>query len=311
MAAAHLLTCLELLQSRPFVTGAEMAAELGVHPRTARRYVTALQELGIPVAGERGRGGGYRLRPGYRLPPLMLDDDEAAVVVLGLLAAERIGLGAPAARALGKVRRVLPARLRARVDALEHAVVFTAAGTSAPPAGAVVLALAEASGRARRVTCEYTSYLGEHTERELSPFGLVVHGGRWYLAAHDHGRGEVRTFRVDRLERPRLGAAAEAPPPGFDAAQHIQRSLARVPWTWAVEVTLALEPAEAARRLPASLAELEPHAGGGTTAHLRAESLDWVASLLAGLGCAFTVEQPDELRAAVRALADRLIAAVV
>jgi predicted DNA-binding transcriptional regulator YafY len=308
--AARLLTCLELLQSRPSVTGAELAAELGVNPRTARRYVTALQELGIPVTGERGRAGGYRLQPGYRLPPLMLDDDEAAVVVLGLLAATRLGLDAGGA--LSKVRRVLPARLRARVEALEHTVAFTTPGAGTPAAGAVVLALAEATGRGRRVSCAYTSYGGGGAQpRELSPYGLVVHGGRWYLAAHDHGRGEVRTFRVDRLERPELGGAAQPPAPGFDPAQHVQRSLARVPWTWAVEVTLELAPAEAARRLPPSLAELEPAAAGRTTARLRAESLDWVANLLAGLGCAFTVEHPDELRAALRDVAARLRTAAV
>lgn len=309
MPASRLLTCLELLESRPFVTGAELAAELEVHPRTARRYVTALQELGIPVAGERGRGGGYRLRPGHRLPPLMFDDEEAAIVVLGLLAAGRIGIDAPAERALAKVRRVLPARLRAQVEALEHVVAFTAPQGATAAAGATVLALADAAGRGRRVRCAYTSHGGRRSDRELSPYGVVAHGGRWYVAGHDHGRDELRTFRVDRIERPALGGPARPAPAGFDAVAHVQGSLAAVPWAWEVEVTLELAPAEAARRLPPSLAVLSDRGDGRTTARLRAESLDWVAALLAGLGCLFRVERPGELRAAVGALAERLGAA--
>ena len=134
-ATANLLQLLDLLQSRPSLTGPEAAARLGVDRRTVRRYVAALQDLGIPVEGERGVGGGYRLRPGYRLPPLMLDADEAAVVALGLAAARRLGLGdaASADAALAKIRRVLPDALRRRVEALDDVLGFTMAG--AAPAG--------------------------------------------------------------------------------------------------------------------------------------------------------------------------------
>src|SRR5438874_9238950 len=116
--AARLLELLELLQTKPLTTGREIADRLAIDGRTVRRYVEALQELGIPVEGERGVGGGYRLRPGYRLPPLMLTDDEATAVTFGLLVAERQGLGSADA-ALAKIRRVLPQTLRRRVEALE------------------------------------------------------------------------------------------------------------------------------------------------------------------------------------------------
>ena len=310
---SRLLELLELLQARPVVTGREIADRLGVDARTVRRYLAVLQELGIPVEGQRGVGGGYRMRPGYRLPPLMLENDEAVVVVLGLLAARRLGLdtsSAAAEGALEKIHRVLPAELRRRVEALERTLGFTAGPTSgAPVPGETVLQLADAVRRGRRVRATYRSYAGESSRRELSPFGLVVHAGRWYLAAYDHGRNDLRTFRIDRMSRVSVGDAdAVAAPEGFDAVAHVSVSLARVPWTWEIEVVLDLAPERAADRLPATLAELIP-ADGRTLLRMRVESLDWTASLLAGLGCGFTIRAPDELRASVRDLGARLAAA--
>lgn len=307
---ARLLELLELLQARPLTTGREIAQRLAVDARTVRRYVAALQELGIPVEGQRGVGGGYRVRPGYRLPPLMLSDDEAVVVVLGLIAARRQGLeteSGPVDGALAKIHRVLPDLLRRRVEALETTLGFTAsARTGAPVGGDVVLLLAEAVRRCRRVRTAYRSYAGERTRRVLSPYGLVVHAGRWYLAAHDHLRDDLRTFRIDRMSSTTLlRDAAQPPPEGFDAVEHVSRSLARVPWGVEVEVLLELPLDRAARRLPATLAELV-EVEGGTLLRMRVDSLDWMAGTLAGLGCSFTIRAPEELRTSVRELAGRL-----
>jgi predicted DNA-binding transcriptional regulator YafY len=309
---SRLLELLEALQARPLTTGRELADRLGVDRRTVRRYVAALQELGIPVEGERGVGGGYRLRPGFRLPPLMLDDDEATVVVLGLVAARRLGLESEAASvdgALAKIYRVLPDTLRRRVEALEATLGFTTPATSgAPVSGDAVLRLAEAIRRRRRIRARYRSFEGEETQRDLSPHGLVVHSGRWYLAAYDHGRDDLRTFRVDRMRRLVVTeAAALAAPDGFDPVAHVSRSLAQVPWPWEVEVLLELPVDDAAQRLPATLAELV-EVEDGTLLRMRVISLDWMASVLAGLGCGFTIRRPDELRDSVKALADRLAA---
>lgn len=310
---SRLLELLEALQSRPVATGAELADRLGVDARTVRRYVIALQDLGIPVEGQRGSGGGYRLRPGYRLPPLMLTGDEAVVVVLGLVAARRLGLdteSAAADEALAKVFRVLPTELRRRSEALEHALGFTGeAAGGAPVAGEDVLLLADAIRRRRRVRAGYTSFAGERSRRELSPYGLVVHAGRWYLAAFDHGREDERTFRVDRISGPALlDTAAEPAPEGFDAVAHVSASLARVPWTWDAEVLLDLPLETARERLSYVLAELAPD-GTGTLMRIRAESLDWLAGVLAGAECGFEIRRPEELRAAVHRLAARLAAA--
>ena len=155
----------------------------------------------------------------------------------------------------------------------------------------------------------YRSYQGEETQRELSPHGLVVHSGRWYLAAHDHGRADLRTFRVDRMERAVLATeAAVDPPSDFTAVEHVSRSLARVPWPWEVVVLLHLPLEYASRRIPATLAELVEREDG-TLLRMRVSSLDWMASVLAGLDCGFTIHSPDELRTSVKALAARLSAA--
>jgi predicted DNA-binding transcriptional regulator YafY len=309
---SRLLELLELLQTKPRTTGREIADRLGIDRRTVRRYIAALQGLGIPVEGERGVGGGYRMRPGFRLPPLMLSDDEAVVVVLGLLAAQRMGLGATEEAvdgALGKIHRVLPEALRRRVEALEETLGFTwRAEAGAPVATEAALLLADAIRRRRRVTARYRSFESAESERELSPLGLVVHSGRWYLAAHDHGRDALRTFRVDRMSRIAVAGGAACPAPeGFDPVEYVSRSLARVPWPYEVEVLLRLSVEDATSRLPATLAELAEE-DGGTLVRLRTSSLDWTAGLLAGLGCEFTIRGPDELRESVRALADRLTA---
>jgi predicted DNA-binding transcriptional regulator YafY len=307
---SRLLELLELLQTQPLTSGREIADRLEIDRRTVRRYIATLQELGIPVEGERGVGGGYRLRPGYRLPPLMLNDAEAVVVVLGLVAARRLGLDSTTESvdgALAKIHRVLPDALRRHVEALETTLGFTTPATAgAPVAGEAVLLLAGAIRGRRRVRARYRSYTGEETQRELSPYGLVVHSGRWYLAAHDHTRDDMRTFRIDRMGSTAITAIpALAPPEGFDPVAHVSRSLARVPWPWEVEVLLDLPLEGAAERIPATLAELVD-AGDGTLLRMRVSSLDWMARLLAGLDCGFKIHRPDELRASVQALAERL-----
>jgi predicted DNA-binding transcriptional regulator YafY len=311
---SRLLALLELLQAQPLITGREIGERLDIGPRTVRRYIAALEELGIPVEGQRGVGGGYRIRPGYRLPPLMLSNDEAVVISLGLLAARRLGLDSETAAADGalqKIHRVLPATLRRQVEALEAALGFTAPALSgAPVQSDTVLQLADAIRRQRRVRLAYRSHDGERSERQVSPYGLVVHSGRWYLAAHDHDRNDLRTFRVDRMSAVRLvDGSPHEPPAGFDAVAYVSASLARVPWTWEVEVHLALPLEILSSRLPPTLAELS-EVDGGTLLQMRVSSLDWMASLLAGLDCDFTIVEPDELRASVSALAGRLRARV-
>lgn len=305
--ATRVLAMLELLQARQQLGGAELAERLGVDQRTVRRYAARLTELGIPVTAERGRYGGYRLMPGFKLPPLMFTDDEAAAVVLGLLAAGRLGLPVTGtASALAKVQRVLPAALGERVEALRRTLGFTLAPRdAAAPDMSTVLSLAHAAGQRRRVRMRYRSWAGTSSERDLDPYGLVLHSGRWYVTGHDSASGQVRTFRVDRVTAVQPLAEAFEPPAGFDPVRHVVQSLAAVPYAHEVEVVLAAGIEEVRRRVPASVATLTGTPDGVLLA-ARAERLDGFAAMLAGLGWAFRIRKPAELRDEVRALADRL-----
>jgi predicted DNA-binding transcriptional regulator YafY len=301
----RVLAMLELLQARRELTGPELAESLGVDERTVRRYALRLADLGIPVEARRGRHGGYRLLPGYKLPPLMLTDDEAVAVVLGLLVARRLGIdtgGAP-----DKIRRVLPAQLRDRVTALRETLGFTSTPReTAMPDTSVLLVLAAAARDRHRVRLTYRSWRGEDSERDLDTYGLVFHSGRWYASGFDHRRAEVRTFRVDRIAAVTPLPVTYEEPDEFDVVAHVTRSLAAVPYAHEVEVVLATTLTEARRRIPAAAATLS-ETDGGVLLRARAERLDGMAQMLAGLGWPFEIRAPAELRGAVRALAEHLL----
>ncbi|MEV6495058.1 YafY family protein, partial [Actinoplanes sp. NPDC051633] len=299
--ASRVLAMLELLQAHRRMTVGELASRLAVDERTVRRYAGTLADLGIPVAAERGRYGGYRLAPGFKLPPLMLTDDEAVAVVLGLVAAERIGLGTPAASsAEAKISRVLPDALSQRLAGLRESLGFTMRGRSGQAADSSVLLSLGAAVRDRD-----RQVLAYNGERAVDPYGLVVHSGRWYLIAHDHRRGEVRTFRVDRVEAVRpLGVRFE-PPEGFDAVAHFNLQWAQRDYRWAVEVLVHAPLPAVQRHLPANVAVFTETSDGVLMA-MRAENLRGMAAMLAGLNHPFTVIEPDELRPHLPALATDL-----
>ncbi len=204
------------------MTGPEIAERLEVDGRTVRRYVTMLTDLGVPVEAVRGRAGGYRLRPGYKLPPLMLSDDEALAVTLGLHAARRMGLAlaAPAVEgSLAKLERVLPAAVRARLEGVLATLVTDLPGPSAKsssPQAAVVATLGEAIREHRRVQMRYSDWQGELTEREVDPYGIAYVSGRWFTAGWCHLRQDLRMFRLDRVRACGLLSVGFTPPEEFD-----------------------------------------------------------------------------------------------
>jgi predicted DNA-binding transcriptional regulator YafY len=314
-SASRVLAMLELLQAHRRMTVGGLAGRLGVDERTVRRYAGTLADLGIPVTAERGRYGGYRLLPGFKLPPLMLTDDEAVAVVLGLMAADRIGLSAEtpaAAAAEAKITRVLPPALAGRLAALRASLGFTmrdrapgAAEHDAPDAG-MLLALGAAIRARERLTVSYRTRDQVAGERDIDPYGLVFHSGRWYVVAYDHRSAEIRSFRADRI----AGAAATGrtfePPPGFDPVEHLRRQWAELPYRWEVEVLVEADIAVLRRRIPRTVAELteEPAA---VRMRCRAEDLTGMAAMLAGLGHPVTVVRPDELRGALADHARRLL----
>ncbi|MFF3982899.1 helix-turn-helix transcriptional regulator [Streptomyces sp. NPDC001828] len=330
---ARVLTLLELLQSGGTRTVSELAGRLDVDERTVRRYVQHLLDLDVPVESVRGRYGGYRLAPGHRMPPLMLSDDEALAVLLGLAAGERAGLtsaGVAGETAAAKIRRVLPERLGRGLDAVLDSLTFTApagrpaasgtsarAGADAPPgrpAGAVLLPLADAVRNHRPVSIRYTSADGRRSERTLHPHGLVAHAGRWYVTGTDPAIGADRTFRLDRVVAARTLPGSFVPPTGPDPADRVLSALATAPYRHEVSLRIHGTAERIRPHLPADLARLTelgpPDEGGGEPpwfrAELRVERLDWLPAVLAALDLPFVIERPAELRGLLAALAGRL-----
>jgi predicted DNA-binding transcriptional regulator YafY len=300
----RVLTILELLQARQSMSGAELATRLEVDRRTVRRYITMLQDLGIPIEATRGVHGGYRLRRGFKLPPLMLTDDEALAITLSLIAARRQGIAADGLSiegALAKIERVLPDELRARLQAVQSAVAFSPSQAAPLPDGEIVMIMSAAAQQSRRVLMRYRSQ-GRETERRLDPYGLVYHAERWYVVGWCHLRREVRVFRLDRVEEAALEDETFARPAEFDSQRHVLEALARAPWGWEVEVLLETTLEDARRRIPPGSALLEP-APGGVVLRANVDRLDWLARTLMLLECSFVVRQPAELRAALRRLA--------
>lgn len=316
----RVLTLLELLQSGGIRTVAELADRLGVDGRTVRRYVDQLIDLDVPVEAVRGRYGGYRLAPGYRLPPLMLSDDEALAALLGLVAGRRTGLmtttDTASETAAAKIRRVLPERVARRLDTVLESLAFTSSpGEYAHPDAEVLLTVADAVRHRRPLSIRYTDRDGRHSERPLHAYGIVAHAGRWYVTGADPAIGEDRTFRLDRIAGARTLPGSFEVPAGLDPAQRVLSGFATAEYRY--EVTLRIQgTAEQIRaRLPASVATLEevapvsgegPATGPWMRVELRVEELDWLPPVLASLDRPFVIERPDELRDLVIALAGRL-----
>jgi predicted DNA-binding transcriptional regulator YafY len=317
---ARVLSLLELLQSGGVRTVAELAGRLEVDERTVRRYVDHLIDLDVPVESVRGRYGGYRLGSGYRMPPLMLSDDEALVVMLGLIAGRRTGLatttGSASETAAAKIRRVLPERLARRLDAVLASLAFTAPPGQAPaPETGVLLSIADAVRHHCPISIRYTAGDGRRSDRILHPYGLVAHSGRWYVTGADPGIGENRTFRLDRIADARILPGSFEPPARFDPAQHVLSGLATTPYRYQVTLRIQGTIDQIRARLPASVAiveelrsadALEPESERWFRVELHAERLDWLPPLLASLDRPFAVERPDELRDLITALAGRL-----
>ncbi|MFJ9034033.1 helix-turn-helix transcriptional regulator [Streptomyces sp. NPDC102274] len=316
----RVLTLLELLQSGGIRTVAELADQLGVDGRTVRRYVDQLIDLDVPVEAVRGRYGGYRLASGYRLPPLMLSDDEALAVLLGLVAGRRGGLMTTAdtasETAAAKIRRVLPERLARRLDTVLESLAFTAPpGQFANPDAEVLLTVADAVRHRRPVSIRYTDRDGRRSERPLHAYGIVAHSGRWYVTGMDPEIGEDRTFRLDRIAGARTLPGSFEAPAGLDPAQRMLSGFATAEYRYEVTLRIHGTADQIRARLPAGVASLEepaPAAGADPATErwlrveLRAENLDWLPPVLASLDRPFVIERPDELRNLVTALADRL-----
>lgn len=308
----RVLAVLELLQARGRISGGDIARELGVDPRTVRRYIATLEDMGIPIVASRGRDGSYALVAGYKLPPLLFDDDEALAIALGLRAVRGLGLAdaKPAvASALAKLERVAPGGLRRRIGALDDTLALEIARPGAASDPALLALLSGAIETRRRVRLAYRSPQGQDTARLFDPYGLVWRGGHWYALGHCHLRRAVRAFRLDRMHDAVAVDASFARPDGFDALAHLTTSIATLPRAHRIEAWLDTDLATARTELFAEFGLLEPAPCGGVRLHAQAHDLDWFARELARLPFAVRVVAPQALRGALAAVARRCLVA--
>ena len=305
----RVLAVLELLQSRGRVSGPELARRIGVDGRTLRRYIAMLEEIGIPIVAERGRFGGYALVAGFKLPPLVFTNDEALALAVGLLAARSLGLAdaAPAvAGAQAKLQRVMPRALERRLRAIDETVALDFSRRSAAPGVNAALVTLSAAAQARqRVHLSYRSVEQQDTARDFDPYGLVWRGGRWFAVGHCHLRRDVRSFRLDRVIDVRALPANFGRPEGFDALEHLARSVATLPRAYAIEVLLHVDLDRARRETFDAIGVFTPE-GDAVRLSTQADDLDWFARELARLPFDFAVLAPPALRDAIRRQGARL-----
>ncbi len=312
--SSRTLRLLSLLQTHRYWPGAELADRLGVSVRTLRRDVDRLRELGYPVEANRGVDGGYQLAAGAAMPPLVLDDEEAVALAVGLQAAAQGGVAGVAeasVRALAKVVPVMPARLRRRVEALRTATVPASWSTDGPVVDPGVLtAVAQACRDAERLEFGYAAADGTQTARLVEPFRLVPLGRRWYLVAYDLHRHDWRSFRLDRLDSPRRTGTRfrQRELPAGDAGEFVRSRLRNLPTSYEVEVLVAA-PADAVRARFGRWARIEEADEGRCRLQMSTDSLDWAALAVGSTEAECTVVSPPALREHLRTWGERLVRA--
>ncbi|MFC0625124.1 helix-turn-helix transcriptional regulator [Kribbella deserti] len=308
--AARLLRLLSLLQARPHWESADLADRLGVTTRTVRRDVARLRSLGYPVEADAGHGGGYHLGRGGRLPPLLLDDDEAVAIAVGLRVATTTtvsGVEEAAVAALAKLHQVLPTRLRERVSAIAGSTIQLPRGDLPPVDAEVLVVLAAGCRRTEGLRFVYRDHAGRESRRWVEPFHIVHTGRRWYLVARDREREAWRTFRVDRIADPTLTGQRyhfDSPP---DPVALVAEGTGVVPWEIKARVLISASAEEVARVVPAGDGVVEVVDERSCVLRFGANDLAPLISYTSRIPCDFDVLEPPELREAIHNLGKRLL----
>lgn len=307
----RVLTVLEVLQARDFVSGAELAERLEVDLRTVQRYIVRLKDLSIPVESSRGVGGAYRLKPGFRLPPLLLTNEEAFALSLGLHSLRQVGLSAfaPATEgALAKLRRVMPEALRESIRTVDDVVAIEPGPWVVTTSVETLIGAASAIRIGRRVRFDYESGEGARTRRHIEPYAVMHTDGRWYLIGYCLTRKAMRTFRLDRVTELAMAAGTFKRPAGFDARRYMQTSMPFIQAQYRIDVWIEMPIAEARQMFAMWRVAIEEE-DGGTRFRCSRDRLEMIAALLLSAGRRIVVHSPDELRATFREMAGRALMA--
>jgi predicted DNA-binding transcriptional regulator YafY len=307
----RVLTVLEILQARDHVSGAELAQRLEVDLRTVQRYIVRLKDLHIPIDSSPGVGGAYRLRPGYRLPPLLLTNEEAFALSLGLRALRQIGLSAfaPATEgALAKLGRVLPDSLRESIRTVEDVVAIEPGPWVVSTSVECLIRAASAIRTGKRIRFAYQSHDGTASHRQIEPYAVVHTDGRWYLIGHCLARNALRTFRLDRVSDLEVGAAGFRRPASFDARRYLEERMPFIQSDYQVDVWIDM-PIKEAERIFVPMRVVAEEQQGGTRLRCGRDRLEMFAAMVLGMGRKIVVHSPAKLRETFRRLAQQAIEA--
>lgn len=301
----RVLTVLEVLQARDYVSGAELAERLEVDLRTVQRYIVRLKDLSIPVESSRGVGGAYRLKPGFRLPPLLLSNEEAFALSLGLQSLRQVGLSAfaPATEgALAKLRRVMPEALRQSLRTVDDVVAIEPGPWVVTTSVEDLIRAASAIRAQHRIRFLYESHDGARSRRQIEPYAVLHTDGRWYLIGYCLSRKAMRTFRLDRVSNLQNGAGGFRRPAGFDARSYLRQSLVFFQAQFKIDVWIDL-PLDKAKLIFAPWRVAIQEEEGGTRLRCSRDRLEMIAAMLLGTGVRIVVNSPIELRETFKAMA--------
>jgi len=307
---SRVLTVLELLQAKPSITGPELAERLEMDVRTVRRYIMHLQDVGIPVEGNIGRYGGYRLRPGFKLPPLLFTEEEATAIMLGLLANPWLEIGQSSAAiegALAKVSRVLPLRARERLDAVSSHLVLFPHNQQARPDASLLIDLSGAIHASQRIAIDYRSHSNASTHRKVEPYGITGWRGHWYLGGYCCLRHDYRSFRLDRIQQVQILSETFEKAEDFDYEAFVKENYRKNDaGGMHIEVEFQADMSTVQQRIPAIYGTLTP-TPSGVLLQEQYDDVEGMARYLMALNLPFVIHNPPELREALLRLGERMI----
>ncbi len=304
---SRVLTVLELLQSRPSITGPELAGRLEMDVRTVRRYITHLQDIGIPIEATLGRNGGYRLRPGFKLPPLMFTEEEATAIMLGLLASTWLEVGQSSIAiegALAKVSRVLPTRARERLQAVSSHLVLFPHHQQARPDASLLIDLSEAIHASLRIAIDYRSLGTGSTHRKVEPYGMNGWRGHWYLVGYCCLRQDYRVFRLDRIQNTQILSETFEKEANFDYEEFMHEKYNSS--TTQIEIEFQADMATVQQKISTLYGTLTP-TPAGVLLQEQYDDIESMVRYLMALDLPFVVHHPPELREALLRLGERMV----
>ena len=304
---SRVLTVLELLQARPSISGPELATRLEMDVRTVRRYITHLQDAGIPIESNIGRHGGYRLRPGFKLPPLIFTEEEATAIMLGLLASTWLEIEQPAVAiegALAKVSRVLPLQARERLQAVSSHLALFPHHQQARPDASLLMNLSEAIQASQRITIDYCSHHNEITHRKVEPYGMSGWKGHWYLGGYCCLRQEYRIFRLDRIQQLQILSETFEKAEDFDYELFVRKNY--VTSGRSVEIEFQADLTTVQQKITTLYGTLTP-TPTGVLLQEQYDDVESMARYLMALNLPFVIHHPPELREALLRLGERMV----